>query len=101
GKGLKRIRNAGVHGKLQAGGRTHQAQRYRGGGSDRGSRGRWLMQRANMRRLCPGYKPLANGGTLRTGVLSSQTTDGHRGQLGATSERSGIEIAVQVSEEGA
>ena len=86
---------------MQARGRTHQAQRYRGGGSDGCSRGRWLMQRADRLRLCPGYKPLAHGWTLGTGALSSQTTDGHRGQLCATGERSGVEVAVEVSEEGA
>ena len=86
---------------MQARGRTHQAQRYRGGGSDGCSRGRWLMQWANMLRLCSGYKALAYGWTPGTGALSRQTTDGHRGQLCAASEWSGIEIAVEVSEEGA
>ena len=101
-KGLERIRNARVHGELQAGRRAYQAQFYRSGRARDGCRsGGWLMQRANRLRLCPGYKPLTHGWTLGTGALSSRTTDGHQGQLCAAGERSGVEVAVEVSEEGA
>ena len=84
---------------MQARGRTHQAQRCRGS-SDGGSSVRWLMQRAELLRLCPRHKPLMHGWALGASALPSHTTDSHRGQMWATGERSSIDVAVQVSKEG-
>jgi len=101
GKGLKRIRNARVHGELQARGGAHQTQGGCGGSGDGCSNGSWLMQWADMLGGCPRDKPLTHGRALGTGTLASQATDGHRGEPGAASERFGVEGAVEVSEEGA
>lgn len=101
GKGLKRIRNTGVHGELQARGGAHQTQGGGGGGGTGGSRGAWLMQRAEMLGSCPRDKPLTHGWALGTGALASQTADGYRSELRAVGERLGIKGAMEVSEKGA